>query len=123
MLITETGLRASDACTLPFDPLLTDSAGWPCLRFASSKMRAEHLLPLSARAVEAIRAQQRHLRQSHPDGSAWLFPSRSDPHLPVPYEAFCGPSPSGSTASACTTRPAAPQTSPCTGSGTPSAPG
>ena len=46
VLITETGLRARDACTLPFDPVLTDSAGWPCLRFASSKMRAEHLLPL-----------------------------------------------------------------------------
>ena len=30
VLITETGLRATDACTLPFDPLLTDSTGWPC---------------------------------------------------------------------------------------------
>ena len=86
VLITETGLRATDACTLPFDPLLTDSAGWPCLRFSSSKMRTEHLLPLSARAAEAIRDQQRHVGQARPDGSAWLFPSRSDPQLPVPYE-------------------------------------
>lgn len=88
VLIAETGLRAGDACALPFDPLLTDSAGWPCLRFASSKMRAEHLLPLSTRAVEAIRAQQQHVRQTCPDGSGWLFPSRSDQHLPVPYETF-----------------------------------
>jgi len=88
VLITETGLRIGDACTLPFDPVLTDSAGWPCQRFASSKMRAEQLVPLSARAVEAIRDQQRHVRDSHPDGSAWLFPSRSDPQLPVPYETF-----------------------------------
>ena len=79
VLITETGLRIGDACTLPFDPVLTDSAGWPCLRFVSSKMRAEQLVPLSARAVKAVRDQQRHIRDSHPDGSAWLFPSRSAP--------------------------------------------
>jgi integrase len=88
VLITETGLRATDACTLPFDPVLTDSAGWPCLRFTSSKMRAEHLLPLSARAVEAIRTQQAHLAQTQPAGSAWLFPSASDPGLPVAYYAL-----------------------------------
>lgn len=86
VLITETGLRATDACTLAFDPILVDSAGWPCLRFTASKMRAEHLLPLSARAVQAIRDQQTHVRQVCPDGSTWLFPSRSDPHQPVPYD-------------------------------------
>lgn len=86
VLITETGLRATDACTLVFDPLLIDSAGWPCLRFTSSKMRAEHLLPLSARAAETIRAQQREVTRTHPDGSAWLFPSRFAPDLPVPYD-------------------------------------
>ncbi len=86
VLIAETGLRAGDACALPFDPLVTDSAGWACLRFANSKMRAEHLLPLSARAVQVIRAQQQDLDRTRPDGSAWLFPSRSDPRMPVPYE-------------------------------------
>ena len=88
MLIAETGLRVGDACALPFDPVLTDSAGWPCLRFASFKMRAEQLVPLSNRAVTAIRDQQGHVRNSCPVGSAWLFPSRSDPQLPVPYETF-----------------------------------
>ena len=86
VLIAQTGLRAGDACALPFDPLLPDSAGWPCLRFTSSKMRAEHQIPLSAQAVEAIRAQQDQVRQHYPDGSAWLFPSRSDAEQPVPYE-------------------------------------
>ncbi|HZM65414.1 MAG TPA: tyrosine-type recombinase/integrase [Nakamurella sp.] len=86
VLIAQTGLRAGDACALPFDPLLSDSAGWPCLRFASSKMRAEHQLPLSAQAIEAIRAQQDHVRQRYPDGSAWLFPSRSDLQQPIPYD-------------------------------------
>ena len=51
-------------------------------------MRAEQLVPLSARAVQAVRDQQRHVRDSRPEGSAWLFPSRSDPGLPVPYETF-----------------------------------
>ena len=88
VLITETGLRVGDACTLPFDPVLTDSAGWPCLRFANSKMHAEQLVPLSNRAVTAVRDQQLNVRDSHPDGSAWLFPSRTDPHQPVPYSTF-----------------------------------
>jgi integrase len=88
VLITETGLRATDACTLGFDSLLTDSAGWPCLRFTSSKMRAEHLLPLSARAVEAIRTQQGWVTQTQPEETEWLFPSASDPGLPVPYKAI-----------------------------------
>lgn len=88
VLITETGLRVGDACTLPFDPVLTDSAGWPCLRFTNSKMRAEQLVPLSTRAVTAVRDQQRRVRDSHPTGSAWLFPSRADPHQPVPYSTF-----------------------------------
>jgi integrase len=86
VLIAETGLRAGDACALPFDPLLADSAGWPCLRFASAKMRAEHQLPLSARAVEAIRTQQDHVRQICPGGTPWLSPSRSDRQRPIPYE-------------------------------------
>lgn len=86
VLITETGLRATEACTLSFDPLISDSAGWPCLRFHSSKVRSEHLLPLSAKAVQAIRAQQALVARGWPDGSSWLFPSRSDPRLPLPYD-------------------------------------
>ena len=57
------------------DPLVADSAGWSCLRFASSKMRAEYLLPLSTRAVEAVRSQRRHLAERGPENPAWLFPS------------------------------------------------
>ena len=82
VVITETGLRAGDACGLAFEPVVADSAGWPCLRFACSKMRAEQLVPLSARAVEAVRAQQDHARRKWPSGSPWLFPSRYDPSRP-----------------------------------------
>jgi len=86
VLITETGLRAGDASTLPSDTLITDSSGWPCLRVLISKMGAEHLVPLSARAADAVRAQQASL----PDGAAWLFPSASDPRLPVAYSTLRG---------------------------------
>jgi integrase len=86
IVIAETGLRAGDACALAFDPIVADSAGWSCLRFDSHKMRAEQLIPLSTRAIEAIQAQQRHVNAT--GGSSWLFPARSDPTLPQSYETF-----------------------------------
>lgn len=88
VLITETGLRGGDACTLPAQPLVDDSVGWPCLRYYNSKMGAEQLVPLSSRAAAAIRAQQQHVVTSFPAGSPWLFPSRSDPHLPMAHRRF-----------------------------------
>lgn len=88
VLVSETGLRAGDACSLSFDPVVTDSAGWPCLRFQCWKMRAEQLIPLSAKAVEAVRAQQHVVEETWPDGSPWLFPARSDPSLPQSYDTF-----------------------------------
>lgn len=76
MLIIETGLRSGDACALPFNPIIDDSVGWPCLKFFNHKMKAEQLVPLSARAAETIRAQQARLRLRWPDDPpARLFPS------------------------------------------------
>jgi integrase len=75
ILIMETGLRANDACALPFNPLLADSVGWPCLKFFNAKMATEQLVPLSPKAAEAIRAQQAHLAVRWPHGCARLFPS------------------------------------------------
>jgi integrase len=74
VVIMETGLRGGDACNLPFNPVLTDSSGWPCLRFEAVKVRAEQLIPLSAKAAKAIAAQQDYVRRRWPAGSAWLFP-------------------------------------------------
>ena len=54
--------------------MLDDSSGWPCLRFEAVKVRAEQLIPLSAKAAAAIRAQQDHVRRHWPAGSPWLFP-------------------------------------------------
>ncbi|MGH3401712.1 MAG: tyrosine-type recombinase/integrase [Streptosporangiaceae bacterium] len=82
VLITETGLRAGDACTLPSDALITDSSDWPCLRVHVSKMRAEHLLPRSTRAADAVRAQRAQLATDLADGTPWLFPAPRDPRPP-----------------------------------------
>ena len=90
VVITETGLRAGDACALRSDALLADSSGWPCLRFQAHKMRAEQLVPLSEKAVGAIRDQQRRVEGAWPAGSPWLFPARSDPTLPQSYDTFRG---------------------------------
>jgi integrase len=75
IVLMETGLRVNDACWLPFDPVIQDSVGWPCLRYYNAKMAAEQLVPLSAKAADAIRAQQAELRQRWPAGPAVLFPS------------------------------------------------
>jgi integrase len=75
VLIQETGLRANDACGLAFNPVIFDSAGWPCLKFHNTKMATEQLIPLSQRAADAVSAQQQHLRGRWPDGCPRLFPS------------------------------------------------
>jgi site-specific recombinase XerD len=57
VVLIETGLRGGDACNLSSDPVLTDSSGWPCLRFEAIKVRSEQLIPLSAKAAAAIRPE------------------------------------------------------------------
>lgn len=88
VVLIETGLRADDACHLPFDPVIDDSVGWPCLRFFNAKVRVEQFVPLSARAAAAVCSQQDHQRTRFPQGSPWLFPrERSNPDgaRPFPY--------------------------------------
>ena len=78
IVMIETGIRGGDACTLPFNPIITDSSGWPCLHFEASKTHTEQLIPLSAKASAALAAQQDHVRASWPSGSRWLFPGIDD---------------------------------------------
>lgn len=79
VLLIETGLRSSDALALPFNPIIDDSAGWPCLRFFNTKIGEEQLVPLSPAGAAAIRAQQTHLRHRwSQQGPAWLFPRPRD---------------------------------------------
>src|SRR5262249_3336873 len=91
VVLIETGLRGGDACTLPFNPLVDDSAGWPCLRFEATKVRAEQLIPLSAKAAAAIRCQQEPVLAQCPAGSPWLFPgitANDDGSKPYSHSAF-----------------------------------
>lgn len=74
ILLIETGMRGGDASVLEFNPIINDSTGWPCLRFANSKVAVEQLIPLSAKAADTIRSQQDHVRETWPGGSPWLFP-------------------------------------------------
>ena len=87
MLITETGLRATDACTLAFDPLLIDSAGWPCLRFTAAKMRDR--TPAAALAPggrgDPRPAARRRARPTRTGRRGCSRPA-SRPDLPVPYD-------------------------------------
>jgi integrase len=88
IVLTETGLRAGDAVVLPFDPVVDDSVGWPCLRYNAGKTRVEQLTPLSATAASAIQAQQAEVLRRFPNGSPWLFPAptdNSDGALSYPY--------------------------------------
>ena len=83
VVIMETGLRGGDACNLPFNPVLTDSSGWPCLRFEATKTRSQQLIPLSAKEA--------YVRQRWPAGSPWLFPGMTgndDGHKPYSHRTF-----------------------------------
>jgi integrase len=86
VVLAETGLRANDACMLPYNPLVDDSGGWPCLRYHARKVNADQLVPLSGRAAVAIRDQQAHVRAEWPTGIPWLFPDpRRRPEGPQPF--------------------------------------
>lgn len=90
VVLIETGLRAGDACRLRLDCLVPDSVGWPCLRFMNSKVNTEHLVPVSARAAEVIRAQQAEVSGRFP-ASPFLFPAPNgnpDGARPFTYNAL-----------------------------------
>lgn len=85
VVIMETGLRAGDACRLRVDCLVSDSVGWPCLRFYNAKVAEEQLIPLSAKAADAIRAQRAEALRCWPT-SPWLFPApRANPDGARPF--------------------------------------
>ncbi len=57
------------------------------MRFYNSKVRLEQLVPLSAKGVSAVKAQQQLVLDIWPKGSPWLFPGvRDNPDGPLPYD-------------------------------------
>lgn len=86
IVLIETGLRAGDACRLQTDCLVTDSVGWPCLRFFNAKVATEQLIPLSAKAAAAITAQQSEAARAW-SSTPWLFPApKANPDGARPFE-------------------------------------
>ncbi len=59
----ETGLRSVDARRLPFDPITTDEAGAPYLRFVNHKLSREAIIPIWQRLLAQIRRQQARPRE------------------------------------------------------------
>lgn len=111
IVLIETGLRVGDACNLEFNPMIDDSVGWPCLRFDNTKVSAEQLIPLSAKAAAAIRAQQDHDRRQWPAAPRGCSPGSSTTRTgpsPTPTAPSAVSSSPGRTASTCATRPANP---------------
>jgi integrase len=74
MILIRCGLRASDACSLPFDCLLHDGQGAPYLRYRNNKMRREAAVPIDEELEAEVHAQQRRVLGRWPGGSKHLFP-------------------------------------------------
>jgi integrase len=74
-LLIVTGLRSVDALRLPLDPVTTDRARAPYLRFRNHKLSREAVIPISQRLLGEIHAQQREVWARFPAGPwPWLFP-------------------------------------------------
>ena len=58
LILIRCGLRATDACTLPFDCLLHDGQNAPYLRYFNTKMRREAAVPIDEELETEIGAQQ-----------------------------------------------------------------
>ena len=86
MILIETGLRSVDCLRLSFDPITTDEAGAPYLRFVNHKLSREAIIPISDRLVGQIRAQQQDLRERFPAPPPFLLPAlRQNPDGQRPF--------------------------------------
>lgn len=74
LILIRCGLRASDACTLPFDCLIHDGQNAPYLRYVNHKMRREAAVPIDEELEAEIRAQQQHVVSRWPVPRPHLFP-------------------------------------------------
>lgn len=86
VILIETGLRSIDCLRLPFDPITTDEAGAPYLRFYNHKLSREAIIPVSDRLVAQITAQQQDLRERFPAPPSILLPAvRQNPDGKRPF--------------------------------------
>lgn len=75
LILIRCGLRAADACTLPFDCLLHDRQNAPYLRYFNNKMSREAAVPIDEELESEIRAEQRRIVERWPDAHPYLFPN------------------------------------------------
>ncbi|HZS21003.1 MAG TPA: tyrosine-type recombinase/integrase [Pseudonocardiaceae bacterium] len=74
LILIRCGLRASDACTLPFDCLVHDGQGAPYLRYFNNKMHREAAVPIDTELEAEIRAHQQRVTAGWPAPHRHLFP-------------------------------------------------
>lgn len=75
IILIRCGLRATDACTLPFDCLLHDGQQAAYLRYFNNKMRREAAVPIDEELERQIRAQQQRVAARWPEHHPHLFPA------------------------------------------------
>ena len=93
LILIRCGLRASDACTLPFDCLLHDGQDAPYLRYVNNKMRREAAVPIDEELEAEIRTQQQHVATRWPGEHRHLFPhenGNSSGQRPLTYYSYRG---------------------------------
>jgi integrase len=93
LILIRCGLRASDACTLPFDCLIHDGHAAPYLRYVNHKMHREAAVPIDEELEAEIRAQQQRVAARWPDQHPHLFPhekGNSNGQQPLTYYSYRG---------------------------------
>jgi integrase len=74
LILQECGMRISELLSLPFDCLTQDARGNFYLRYVQTKMRREHIIPISAEAARVIQEQQQAVKRNDAPPQ-WLFAS------------------------------------------------
>lgn len=75
VILIETGLRSVDCLRLPLDPITTDEAGAPYLRFFNHKASKEAVIPISDRVLEQVSRQQADLGDRFATAPRFLLPA------------------------------------------------
>jgi integrase len=93
IILIRCGLRATDACTLPFDCLLHDGQRAPYLRYFNNKMRREAAVPIDEDLEREIHAQQQRVAARWPERHPHLFPAlvaNAGGQNPITYYSYRG---------------------------------
>ncbi|WP_433207094.1 tyrosine-type recombinase/integrase [Nocardia sp. CA-107356] len=93
IILIQCGLRATDACTLPFDCLLHDGHKAAYLRYFNNKMRREAAVPIDEELEREIHAQQQRVSARWPEPHPHLFPASTrnlGGQNPITYYSYRG---------------------------------